>query len=632
MAEWKRVVFDLETNGLLKDVTKVHCLVIKDVDTGEVLSCNDRLGWTNLGTQRTILIGLEILRKADILYGHNILDFDLRVLKKLYGFETKAEIRDTFIAVGFRFNHIKDWDFKNAKFPKQLAGRHSLKAWGYRLGDEKMDYPGWCKENGIEDPWKEWRPEMQEYCEQDVELNLRLVQYLNKQGVPKEAMETETGLKKFLIAMEENGWPFDWDKAVALQGKLAARRHELEEELKDIFGSWQVSVGMFVPKRDNKKAGYKKGVAVERFKTITFNPSSRQHIANRLIALYGWEPEEYTDNGQPKVDESTLDGLTYPPVPKLVEYLLVDKRLGQLVEGKQAWLTSTQKHPVTGMEHIHGRIHPSGTITGRASHSSPNLGQVPRVGSPYGADCRELFRVPEGWVQIGADATGLEARCLGHFVAKYDGGAYAELLLKGDVHTANRITLELPDGVDENGEKYRDRTKTWYYAWMFGAGDTKLGKTHSPKAAPSKWASIGKKYKTLFLKATPALAYLIKAVSTKVKDPGFIKSLDGRRVYLRSEHAALNSLIQSAGAVICKRWLYLVSQDMHERYGEPSWTGQWTPLGWIHDEVQMAVRPEIAEDVMALCIKHMESLTEHFKFRCPLTGEAKQGMNWKDTH
>jgi DNA polymerase-1 len=626
---WKRVVFDLETDGLLKKVTKVHCLVLKDIDNDITMSCNDQ---HRTGLESPISAGLAILKNAEVLYGHNILDFDLRVLKKLYGFETKAEIRDTFIACGLRFNHIKDWDFQNAKFPKHLAGRHSLKAWGYRLGDHKTDYEKWCKDHGIENPWGQWRPEMQEYCEQDVELNTRLVRYLTKQGVPKEAFETETGLKRFLIKMEENGWPFDWEKAIALQGRLAARRHELEEELKELFGSWQVSTGVFVPKKDNKKAGYKKGVPVERFKTVHFNPSSRQHIAHVLKTKYGWEPEEYTDSGQAKVDESTLQGLSYPPVKKLIEYLLVDKRLGQLAEGQQAWLDCATDHPITGMKHIHGRIHQAGTITHRGAHSNPNIGQVPKVGSPYGAECRELFRVPEGWVQIGADASGLEARCLGHFVAKYDGGAYADLLLKGDVHTANRITLELPDGVDEDGEKYRDRTKTWYYAWMFGAGDEKLGKTHSPKASPKSWKSIGKKYKSLFLKATPALAYLIKAVSSKVKSPGYIKSLDGRRVYLRSEHAALNSLIQSAGAVICKRWLYLVSAEMHERYGEPSWEGKWTPLGWIHDEVQLAVRPDIAEEVKALCIKHIESLTEHFKFRCPLTGEAKQGMNWKDTH
>ncbi len=622
----KKLVFDLETDGLLEEVSRIHCLVIKDLETGEVFSCK---GGDTTGTcYGDIEQGLKMLAEADVLFGHNIITYDIPVIQKLYpGWTTQAVLKDTFVIAASRFNNIKDVDFRNSAFPKQYAGRHSLKAWGIRLGNKKIDYPEWCKQQGIKNPWEKWTPEMQTYCEQDVETCTSLIRYIGKIGVSPEQVETELELRRFLFEMETNGWPFDMEKAAALQGKLSARREELAQELKGVFGEWTVSLGMFTPKKDNKTRGYTAGVPIEKFKVVTFNPASRQHIANRLMTLYGWEPEEFTEKGQPKVDETTLNGLPYPPIKLLVEYLLVDKRLGQLSEGKEAWLKAITPHPITKMEHIHGRIHQSGTVTHRAAHSNPNLGQVPSVDKPYGKDCRELFRVPQGWVQIGADASGLEARCLGHFVARYDGGEYAKLLLEGDVHTANRIALGLPEG-----KEFRSRAKTWYYAWMFGAGDEKLGKTHSPDAKPSTWKKLGAKHKQQFLAATPALKYLLEAVQPKVKRPGYITGLDGRLVYLRSEHAALNSLIQSAGAVICKRWIYLLSREMRARYGAPSWTGKWTPLGWIHDELQIAVRPEIVEEVKVLCVQTIESLTEHFKFRCPLTGEAKHGANWKETH
>lgn len=623
-----KLVFDLETDGLLEEVTKIHCLVIKDLQTGKVLSCWGSADFEN--THPTIQDGLDELADADVLYGHNVIAYDIPVIEKLYPhWQTKAVIKDTFTIAAARFAHIKDIDYRNPAFPKQFAGRHSLKAWGIRLGNKKIDYEEWCKENGIENPWEKWTPEMQTYCEQDVETTTSLIRFIGKSGVSEEMVETELELRRLLIDMERNGWPFDMDKAAALQGKLSARRHELSEELKALFGEWQVSLGKFTPKRDNKRLGYVKGVPVERFKTVEFNPGSRQHIANRLTTLYGWKPEEYTDNGQPKVDESTLNGLPYPPIPKLVEYLLVDKRLGQLAEGKEAWLKSTRTNAVTGMEHIHGRINQSGTITGRASHSKPNVGQVPKVGSPYGAECRELFCVPEGWVQVGVDASGLQARCLGHYVAKYDGGAYSELLLKGDIHTVNRIAFEL-----DEGKVYRDRAKTAYYAWLFGCGDEKFGRIIQPDLDPKKWKKIGKAMREKMFKTTPALKYLVDSVQRRVKKPGYVTGLDGRPIYLRGEHSALNSLIQGAEAVIVKRWLYHLSIDFRARYGKPGWEkGKlWTPLGWIHDEFQGAFRPQIVEEVKALAVSRLEGLTEHFKFRCPLTGEAKHGANWLETH
>jgi DNA polymerase I len=624
----KRVVFDVETDGLLPDLTKIHCLVLRDVDTNEVRSCSD----ADITRYHPIAIGLKWLAEAEVVYGHNSIGFDLPAILKVYpDFRLSGDHKDTFIIAGMRYAHLKDEDFslaKKGKFPAHLAGRHSLEAWGHRLGKHKGEYKQWCKENGIADPFAVWRPEMQTYCEGDTDVTRDLVLRIRQDGVSPEAVETELELRAYLVQQERNGWPFDITKAAALQAKLASRRQELTDLLCAEFGSWQQQAGVLIPKRDNKKLGYVAGVPVQKWKTVVFNPGSRDHIANRLETIYGWKPDQYTENGKPKVDESTLNPLPYPPVKLLVEYLTVEKRLGQLAEGNKAWLRKVEgPHPVTGLLHIHGRVMQNATITHRAAHSDPNIGQVPKVGSEYGAECRELYHVPPGWVQVGADASSLEARCLGHFVARYDGGAYAKLLLEGDVHTANRIAFGLPEG-----KKERDDSKTGYYAWLFGAGPDKLGATLYPKRPPSEWRKLGLEATRRMLANAPGLKYLIDAVQPKAKDPGYILGLDGRRVYIRSEHAALNTLIQSAGAVICKRWIVVFNRRLTERFGPQGWTGQWAGLGWIHDEVQLAVRPEIAEEVCAILVSSLESLTEHFKFRCPLTGEAKVGGNWRETH
>jgi DNA polymerase-1 len=634
----KRVIFDIETDGLLPDLTKIHSLVLRDLDTNEVMSCANEPQHTGAPIQD----GLEVLAAADVVYGHNSIGFDLPAIVKLHpNFKLRGVHKDTFIIAGMRWAHIKDEDFKlvkAGKFPSQFAGRHSLEAWGHRLGKYKGEYKLWCKENGITEPFAVWRPEMQTYCEGDTDVTRDLVLRIRQEGVSAESVETELELREYLIKMETNGWPFDLDKAVALQGKLAARRQELDEALRKEFGSWEVKDGKpFVPKRDDKKRGYVKDVPVQKMKMVEFNPASRAHIADRLTTLYGWKPEEFTGNsGQPKVDESTLNGLDYPPVALLKEYLLVEKRLGQLAEGKEAWLRHCRLDPRTGLQHIHGRVMQNATITHRAAHSKPNLGQVPKVGSPYGAECRELFMVPpEGWVMVGADASGLEARCLGHFVARFDGGAYAKLLLEGDVHTANQAAFGLPKGkeaVDKDGKKYRDRAKTGYYAWLFGAGPDKMGKTCYPEKPSSEWKKIGLILIRRMLDGTPGLKYLIDAVKPKAKSPGYVLGLDGRRVYIRSEHAALNTLIQSAGAVICKRWIVVFNRRLIAEFGPQGWDGKWAALGWCHDEVQLAVRPEYVEQVKTILVESIESLTEHFKFRCPLTGDAKEGANWRQTH
>lgn len=694
----KNVVLDLETNDLEEVATCIHSLVIRDLDTDEVLaSCTDSCGKefhpiVGGGRYATLAEGVEILKTADRIYGHNLIRFDRPVLKRLREAEIPWEkVRDTLVISNFRFAHLKELDFEairkgKLKLPQGVhAGSHSLEAWGVRLGIHKGSF---SKQDA---DWSTWTPEMQTYCEQDTKVTAALVRYFQRVGgIPAQAIEIEQELAEYLWLQEKNGWPIDLEKAGALQGKLAGRRGQLEDELRQQFKPWAVPVKahrevvIFIPKArrsvtifDDKEAN--KAFIAEHGRRLTtpdaqytkvvwteFNPGSRFHIADRLQKLYGWKPTVFTPNGQPEVNEETLTGLPdIPGVNLLKEYLLVTKRLGQLAEGKEAWLThATKERPfggkLTGMAHVHGGVKQNGAVTHRAAHVHPNLGQVPAVTAPFGEECRGLFGVPRGWVQIGADASGLELRKLSHYMAKYDDGAYGKAVVYGknddgtDIHSINRDALGLV------GKAGRNEAKRFIYAFLYGAGPHKLGTIVPPSTeevdayrSGKRWAACiekrkkngealddfnischlkGEDLKAKFLKNLPALDRLISAVKGKAKESGYLLLQDGRRVYVRHQHAALNSLLQGSGAIDCKAWIVRFNRRFTQEFGPQGWTGKWAALGWIHDEVQIAVRPEIEKRAKEILVEEIRATGEMFASRVPLDGEAKSGRNWADTH
>lgn len=616
------------------------------METGGFVSCSNAPEALASGRCVSIEHGLGILMDAERLYGHNIIRFDNPALRRLYpDLVPTGRMTDTLVVAQMRYAHIahEDWDkIREGKYPSklsngyQMAGSQSLEAWGIRLGNHKGDYTTWCKEHGV-DPWAEWRPEMQKYCEQDTEVNRDLVLKLRTASVSPESSETEHELAEYLRLQEENGWPFDMAKAAELYAKLAARRGELHLLLIEKFGSWQAKDGKpFVPKRNDAKRGYQIGVPVQKYKTVEFNPKSNAHIEKCLKEHYGWVPTSFTKSGQAEITEDTLEALAQIPEAALIhEYLTIQKRIGMLAESKKktSWMEVSRVHPKTGIPHIHGRVKQNHAATHRASHVSPNVAQVPKVGSPYGAECRELWHVPVGWVQIGADASGLELRCLAHYMGRWDGGAYGETVLKGkqsegtDIHTVNMRAA---------GLKTRDEAKTFIYAWLYGEGDEARGAKFLPKTATAaQKRRKGRAVSENFLKGLPALASLKETVVSKLTQnggPGFMLLPDGRRVYIRQEHSALNYLLQGAGAIICKRWIVEFNRRLTAEFGRQGWDGKWAALGWIHDEVQLAVRPEIADRVCEILISSIRHMTEHFGWRCPLDGEAKIGPNWKACH
>lgn len=623
----KVFVFDTETDGLYDQVTQLHSLVYAPPeDPSNVRSISNH-------SETTIQAGLDELSEADAIIGHNVVGYDVPVLDKLFPLWRPSGgngplVLDTMLISQLLWpsEHLRDRDFKlvaDGKFPGHLIGRYSLEAWGYRLGEYKGDFKG---------PWDTWTPEMQDYCVQDVQVTIKLwnkcLEKLTAWGIDpfdrnplpgKDCVQLEHRVAEIISRQERRGVQFNVRKAEALFGKLSARMLELEAQLTQAFPPDEVE-SIFIPKVNNGPRGYQKGVPVIRHTTVHFNPSSRQQVAERLKRL-GWVPTEFTPEGSPKVDDDILTALPYPQAKLLAEYYMVEKRLAQVGGGKQGWLRAVKNG------RIHGRVTVNGAVTGRATHSSPNLGQVPAVGVPYGAECRELFEASKGYQLIGCDADALEARCMAHFMALYDDGAYTRATLEGnkelgtDTHSVNAKLLGCS----------RNVAKTYLYALVFGAGDWKLGYTLSGQKSPKNHVTkLGKESRARLMAGLPALAKLTAAVKKTVGDRGYLRGIDGRRISIRSDHSALNSLLQSAGALIMKRAM-IIYHDKAAFAGFAS-GDDFGQVIWCHDEYQTEAKPQIAERIGQIMKESIIEAGSFYSFRCPLDGQFVIGNNWKDTH
>ena len=585
-----RVIFDIETDGFLEEATKIHSIVIKDIDTQKMYSYHgDKIGK-----------GLYLLSGANLLVGHNILKFDLQVIKKLYPeYKIEGEVFDTLLVSRLIWTDRKEQDFRMKELPLKLAGRHSLESWGYRLGLRKGEF-------AKEGDFSQWSQKMQDYCELDVEVNYKLFQLIEKQNYSKQAIQLEHEFARCIIQQEAHGFHFDVASAKKLYTSLAKRRLELEKSLVSTFPNWQKYIGTFVPKRDNKTLGYKKGVGIKRYKEITFNPNSRDHIADRLMNK-GWKPEQYTPDGKPKVDESVLSTLPYPEAKILAEHFLIQKRIGQLAEGANAWLKLEQDGK------IYGQVITNGANTGRCTHQKPNVAQTPSVGVPYGKECRSLFTVPDGFSLVGADASGLELRCLAHYIGAFDDGHFTKQLLDGDIHTYNQKQIGLPT---------RDLAKRVIYGCIYGIGDTRLG------AVVGKNSQEGKRIKQKLFEALPALKQLRDNVIISVRNKKYLLGLDKRKLIPRSEHSSLNLLIQSCGALILKQATVI----LHNKLKEKNYNDDVQMVAHIHDELQLQCKSSIADTVGKITRQSIIDAGVYFNLRCPLDAAYKIGNNWAQTH
>jgi DNA polymerase-1 len=572
-----KLIFDIETDDL--DATKVWCIVAKELD-----------GKSYRFTPDEIEDGIKLLQDADTLIGHNIIGFDLPVLGNLYNFKYKGKIIDTLV-MSRLYNPVRE-------------NGHSLKTWGYRLGIPKQEQP----------EFESYTPAMLNYCEQDVILNEAVYKYLLDEGIgfSKQSFDLEQKTASIIREQEKTGFYFDSKQAMTLLAQLSQNKADVEDEVQKTFKPKWVEDKMVLPYTNKNGELSKRGLTDDEYenilmsgnrepfmrrKLVDFNLGSRKQIGEYLID-FGWQPEKFTPTGQPIVDEGTLKKITHIKEAKLIaDYLLYQKRIAQV----SSWIDELKD------DRVHGRVIPNGTITGRMTHRNPNMAQVPNLGSPYGKECRACWTVPEGYKLVGIDASGLELRMLAHYMNDAD---YIEEVVNGDIHSTNQ---ELA------GLKTRDQAKTFIYALVYGAGDFKIGKIINGDIKK------GKALRERFFRNLPALKKLKDRVQ-QASNRGFLKGIDGRKIYVRSQHASLNTLLQGCGAIVMKQAMV----NLHELIKLNTVDAKF--VANIHDEWQLQVKESQADYIGRLGVESIEKVTEQFNMRCDLTGQYKVGGNWSETH
>ena len=569
-----RIALDIETT---LDHQTIHLVVTKNLDTG------DTKVWKNPS-------GLnDYLSKATRLIAHNGIGFDFFHLNRLWN--TKIGLKKTY-----------DTLVASRLLEPTRENGHSLESYGKQLGIQKIDYPAvwsWLMNRREEYPGecydKPVENLLESYCVRDVEVLEKTYQFLTKELEAKqfseESLELEHQVAAIIAQQERNGFKLDTIHATCLLTDLKTKMAGIYEQMQE---RWPPVTLERVSEKTGKRL---------KDEIVTFNPGSRKQIGEKLQEL-GWKPKKFTETGQPIVDEVVLMDVDIPEAKTIAQYLLLQKRIAQV----ESWLEAMGSDG-----RVHGRVITNGAVTGRMTHSKPNMAQIPNAGSLYGPECRQCWTVEEGNVLVGCDASGLELRMLAHYMKDEN---YVRTVTEGsskdgtDVHTVNQRAAGLAT---------RDNAKTFIYAFLYGAGDAKIGSIVGGSARD------GAVLKDKFLKQTPALARLLSTVS-RYAAKGWVPGLDGRKIWVRSEHAALNSLLQGAGAIVMKKALVLFNDKIK--------LNKWPVkmVANVHDEFQFEVPENLAEVAGQVAKQSIVEAGVFFKLRCPLDGEYKYGRNWKETH
>jgi DNA polymerase I-like protein with 3'-5' exonuclease and polymerase domains len=431
-----------------------------------------------------------------------------------------------------------------------------------------------------------------------------------------DCVRLEMQMAELMAQQEASGFRFDMDAAERVRDELSREAENIQEKISTYYRYFPGKV--FTPKRTNAKTGYVAGAPMT--KLLDFNPTSRQHIAWALQTFQGARFTKVTDSGKPKVDEACLSEIRdialsngnqelHDQCELFIRLLTLQKWMGQLSEGTNSWFNTIEQDDC---------IHHSCTLatqTGRNAHRGPNLGQV--VSAPW---ARELFVPHPGHVMVGADLEGLELRALGHYLHRFDGGSFADVVINGDIHQQNADRVGCT----------RKEVKTITYAFIYGAGDQKLGHSLKPELSDAQKKKLGQELRRKFLDAIPGLEPLIDAVKQKVRASGRLKGLDGRPIFCTAEHASLNYLLQSCGAILSKRWC-LVGQQLLDDAGL-TYDVDYTRCAYVHDEQQFSVVPSEADHVAQLLVKAAPIAGDYYHFKVPITAAADVGANWAATH
>ena len=580
-----KLVFDIETDDL--DATKIWCICAYDLDKERMYS---------FGPDK-ITEGVELLKKADKIIGHNIIGFDIPVIHKLTSVDlSSVSISDTLVL--------------SRLFSPTREGNHGLESWGYRLGFNKIDFK----------TFSEYSSEMLKYCENDVLLNAKVYNHLKKEskGFSKQSVELEHEVAWILARQREHGFLLDVKGASLLVAKFEEQLINLEKEVRKTFRAKRQEYtlrAMYTKSGElstlakcrelnrkvrldpEEKEAIKHTQKITRVIETDFNLGSRKQIGEYLKGV-GWKPKTFTPTGQPIVDEGILNKIKNIPEAKLIaEYLMLQKRIGQVT----SWIKEVHEED----NRVRGFVNPNGAVTGRMTHSNPNVAATPSTRAKYGSECRACWTVPEGYKLVGIDASGLELRMLAHYMNDED---YINEVINGDVHSANQRLA---------GLESRDKAKTFIYALCYGARDRKLSTILGKNTRDTK------RIREQFLNNLPSFKSLKDRVG-RASSRGFLKGLDNRKLFVRSEHSALNTLLQGAGAIVMKQALILFEDYIKDLKANC--------VANIHDEWQVEVQEDQADEVGKKGVEAIINAGKFLNLKCPLDGEYNVGRNWSETH
>jgi DNA polymerase I len=591
----KVLVADTETNSLLIDATKFWCLGVKDLSTGVSTIYSD-----SSPKYPSLREGHQHLLTADRIVFHNGLLFDRPVMAKF----------------GFKLDWRKIWDtvVVSRVLNHRRPGGHSLSNWGYFLGNHKGEF----------NDFSQFSEEMVDYLRQDLEVGAGAYLHLiNKEKAEdyQRALDLEFEVTHRISQQIFNGFSFDKRGAISLNAELIAEKEKVILALQDIFPPILVPNGEPKTAKVNyAKRWIDKGSTYQNLKWEIFNPGSRQQIAKRLTRKYGWKPKHFTPKGQVEINETILQELPYPECGPLLEYLAADKKCGM----NAGWIDAERNGK------IHGSVNPQGAVTGRMTHSEPNVANADKD-----KRMRRLWRCRQGWKLIGVDADALELRMMAHFLHPYDRGAFARQVDQGkkeegtDPHTINQHLV---------GLYLRDSAKTFIYAKIYGSGAPNLGSIiiadadtagkPRPKGPLGRLGAIGSK---ALDDGIVGLGDLKKKIEFRITKQGYFLGLDKRKIFTDAKHVALNYLFQGAGAIVMKEGLIVFCNEAEKIFGPH---GQhWALCANVHDEFQIEADPSIAEEIGRVAGEALTTAGLNLNIRCPIrAGKPAIGNNWSETH